>query len=379
MTPNGIQTRLARVRGGVPVGRRNILADRRRLITSVLGVGAAIALILLLQGLWTGFRVQISAYEDNVGADLFVGERGARNFFGVPSVLPLDAVSTIRDTPGVERADPVATRFAVLDLHGRKQFTFLIGSLPGEMGGPWDVVAGRAVRGDDEVVVDRTLADQHGIGLGDRLDVMGKAFRVVGLSGGTRSWMASFVFTTHDAVERLLKMPGTTSFVLVRTGEPDAVAEAIRDRTGLTVLTPRELGDNDRALLARIMNGPLSLMLVIAFAAGTLIIALTVYSTIVERIREYGIAKAMGARRGRLFRIVLGQTFIIAALGTAAGYLMFRGASWLVVSLRPQMWVQASRAGVGGAVIAAALMAVLAAVFPTRRVARLDPASVYRG
>lgn len=365
--------------GSVPIARRNILADRRRLLASVLGVGAAIALILLLQGLWTGFKVQISAYEDNVGADLFVGEPGTRNFLGVPSVLPMDAVQAVRDIRGVERAEPVAARFAVLDLHGRKQFTFLIGSVPGTMGGPWDLAAGRGVRGDDEIVVDRTLADQHGIELGDDLEVMGEPFRVVGLSAGTRSWMASFVFTTQDAVERLLSMPGTTSFVLVRTGEPDVVAQAIRERTGLAVLTPRELGDEDRALLARVMNGPLSLMLLIAFAAGTLIIALTVYSAIVERVREYGIAKAMGARRGRLFRIVLGQTLIIAVLGTAAGYLIFRGASRLVTSLRPQMWVQVSWAELGVASVAAALMAVLAAIIPTRRVARLDPASVYRG
>ncbi len=364
---------------GVPVARRNILADRRRLITSVFGVGAAIALILLLQGLWSGFRVQISAYEDNVGADLFVGEPGARNFFGVPSVLPLDAVSTIRAIPGVDGAEPVAVRFAVLDLHGRKQSIFLVGSLPQRMGGPWDVVAGRAVGRDDEVVMDRTLADQHGIGLGDRIEVMGEPFRVVGLSAGTRSWMAGFAFTSHAAIERLLSMPGTTSFILVRTGEPAAVAEAIRDRTGLSVLTPAELGDNDRALLARIMSGPLYLMLLIAFVAGTLIIALTVYSAIVERIREYGIAKAIGARRGRLFRVVLGQTLIVAALGTAAGYLIFRGASWLVVSVRPQMWVHLSSVGAVAAAVATALMALLAAVVPTRRVAGLDPASVYRG
>ena len=365
--------------GSVPVARRNILADRRRLVVSVLGVGAAIALILLLQGLWTGFRVQISAYEDNVGADLFVGEPGTRNFLGVPSVLPMEAVSTIRAIAGVDGVDPVAARFAVLDLHGRKQFTFLVGSLPGRTGGPWDLAAGRGVRRRDEIVVDRTLADQHGIELGDDLRVMGERFRVVGLSDGTRSWMAGFVFTTHDAVEELVKMPGTTSFVLVRSDEPASTAEAIRDRTGLEVLSPDQLGENDRALLARIMNGPLSLMLLIAFAAGTLIIALTVYSAIVERIREYGIAKAMGARRGRLFRIVLGQTVIIAGLGTALGSLAFLGASRLVVSLRPQMWVEVSAVGVAGAIIAAALMSVLAAVFPTRRVARLDPASVYRG
>jgi putative ABC transport system permease protein len=366
-------------RGSVPLARRNVLADGRRLTISVLGVAAAVALILLLQGLWSGFRTQVSTYEDHVGADLFVGDAGTRNFLGVPSVLPMEAVSSVRAIPGVDDAEPVAARFAVLDLHGQKQFTFLIGSIPGRLGGPWNVSAGRAARTDDEIVVDRTLAEQHGIGLGDNLEVMGTSLRVVGLSDETRSWMASFVFTTHSTVERMLRMPETTSYVLVRTAEPEAVAEAIRDGTDLTVLTPAQLGDNDRALLARIMNAPLSLMLLIAFAAGTLIIALAVYSAVVERTREYGIIKALGAGRGRLFRIVLGQSAVIAALGTIAGYLLFRGAAGLVGTLRPQMWVEVSWVAAAGAGFVAASMALLAALVPTRHVARLDPASVYGG
>ena len=365
--------------GTVPVARRNILADRRRLITSVLGVGAAIALILVLQGLWTGFRQQISTYEDHVGADLFVGEPGTRNFFGVPSVLRPDATGVVRDIRGVQGADPIAVRFAVLQLHGRNQFTFVVGSDPGRMGGPWDITRGRTVRADDEIVVDQSLAGQHGIAVGDRVVVMGLPFRVVGLSAETRSWMAGFVFVTRDALGHLLGTPDPTSFVLIRTSDPAGVAHAIRIRTGLAVLMPGQLGDADRALLAKVMAGPLELMLVIAFLAGVLIIALTVYSAIVERVREYGIAKAMGARRGRLFRVVVGQTAIIALLGTAAGMLLARVGAWLVVRLRPQMWIEFSVAATVGVAVAAALMALLAAYFPIRRVARLDPATVYRG
>jgi putative ABC transport system permease protein len=363
----------------VPLARRNILADRRRLVTSILGVGAAVALILVLQGLWTGFRQQISTYEDHVGANLFVGEPGTRNFFGVPSVVPPGAVRIIRSIPGVERADPVAVRFAVLNPHGRNQFTFVIGSVPGRMGGPWDIVTGRAVRTDDEIVVDRSLADQHGIVVGDRFEVMGHSLRVVGLSAETRSWMAGFVFVTRDAVGHMLRSTEPTSFVVVRSADPAAAAAAIRARTGLTVLTPRQLGDNDRALLGKVMNGPLTLMLLIAFLAGTLIVALTVYSAIVERIREYGIAKAMGAGRARLFRVVLEQTAILTALGTAAGLLLARGGAWLILRMRPQMWIHFSTSAVVEVAAVAAAMALVAAFVPTRRVSRLDPASVYRG
>jgi putative ABC transport system permease protein len=363
----------------VPVARRNALADRRRLLISVAGTGAAIALVFLLQGLWTGFLTQISAYEDHAGADLFVGQPGARNFFGVPSVLPPDARRAVEAAPGVRRADAIAVRYAVLDLHGRKQFVFLVGSDPGALGGPWDVSAGRIPTADDEIVVDATLARQHGVAIGDAIAVMGARFDVVGLSEGTRSWMASFVFVTRSAIANLLGVDDASSFLLVRSADPAGTARVLRERTDLAVLTPTELGDSDRALLGRVVRGPIVLMIAIAVAAGTLTIALTVYSAIVERIREYGIAKAIGASGGRLFRIVLGQTCIVAGLGTLAGYVLFLGGARLLAAARPQMWVRLPGSGLAIGLALAAAMAALAAIVPTRRIARLEPASVYGG
>ena len=54
--------------------------------------------------------------------------------------------------------------------------------------------------------------------------------------------------------------------------------------------------ENDRRLIISIFGIPIRLMVAVAFAAGTLIIALTAYTSVAERRREYGIVKAMGAR-----------------------------------------------------------------------------------
>lgn len=364
----------------VPVARRNILADRRRLSVGVLGVGLSVALILLLEGLWGGWLGLVSAYEDGVGAQLYVGEPGTRELVGESSTIPESAVQAVRSVPGVERADPIATRYVILDLHASKAPVVLVGFVPGQMGGPWNLVAGRSVRADDEVVMDESLARDHGIALGDRLGVLGGSFRVVGYSSGTRSIMGGGVlFMSLAAADGVLGSPGTASFVLIRTGDPDPVAAAVRKRTGLSVLSANEIAANDRTLFAGVLGGPLRLMIAIAFAAGTLIIMLTVYSTVVERLREYGIAKAMGVRRWKLLRIVLGQTVMVSALGTAAGSVIYGVSSWTIASFLPQFRSVLSPVAAGRAVLAAALMSLLAAVVPSRRVGRLDPASVYRG
>ncbi len=365
--------------GTVPLSRRNILTDRRRLVISVLGVAVSIGLILLLEGLWGGLRVQVSSYEENVGANLFVGEKGVRNFLGEVSAFDSSAVDELRRRPEVKAAWPVNTRFIVLDFHDRKQAAVLVGSVPGGMGGPWKIAEGRPVEADDEVVIDRALARQHGVGLGETFEILGRRFRVVGLSSGTRAWMLGYMFVSHDASAGLLRSPGTASFILVDSEDPAATARAVREELGLQPLSPDTVAENDRRLFAGIFGGPLNLMVIIAFAAGTLIIALAVYSMTVERLREYGIVKAMGARRGRIFRIMLGQTTALAALGFVVGFGFYLAASALITYALPQFWSHVSPAVVAGVALAAGLMGFIAAFVPARRVSRLDPASVYRG
>ena len=64
-------------------------------------------------------------------------------------------VERLRGVPGVESADPVISRWAVLTLHDRKQVAQIVGFRPGSLGGPWQIESGREVRAADEVVVER--------------------------------------------------------------------------------------------------------------------------------------------------------------------------------------------------------------------------------
>jgi putative ABC transport system permease protein len=364
--------------GSVPLARRSVVADPRRLVVTVLGVGTALALILLLWGLWQGLGGQAAAYPDNAGADLFVAEAGVRTIEVDSTTLPVQAAETVAAIPGVQSVSPVLYRYTVLDLHDRRLFARLVGSEPGEIGGPWQILEGRFA-GDGEVVIDRSLAREHGLALGDRLDVLGASLDIVGLSGGSRSWMTSLLFTTHTTAADLLRAGPVTNLLLVTADRPDEVARSIQDELGLAVLTPAVVAANNREVLTGVMAAPVGLMIVVAFTAGTLVISLSVYSAVVERVREYGVAKALGASAWRLLRTVVGQTLVVTSLAAAAGYAIFRGAAWAVVAARPQFAVQLDPTALAAVLAAAVGMALLGALAPLARVVRLDPATVYRG
>ena len=132
----------------VPLARRNLLAEPRRLVASAAGVGMAIMLILLLDGLWAGIEANVTTYEDNVGADLYVAQPGTRNFFGADQRHPRrSTVDAVRADPDVDWAVPVRGFFSIVELHDRKVPTYVIGSIPGDRGGPWELRQGRAPRG----------------------------------------------------------------------------------------------------------------------------------------------------------------------------------------------------------------------------------------
>lgn len=159
---------------------------------------------------------------------------------------------------------------------------------------------------------------------------------------------------------------------------PQALRERLRTLQGTNVLLKDEMIANDGKLFARVFSGPLKLMVSIAFLVGTLVVGLVIYTATVERQREYGVLKAIGARNGLLYQVVTTQALIAAGAGVVLGGGFAYAAARLIMTLRPQFLVTYEPAVVAEAVLAGLGMALIAALFPARTVARLAPADVFR-
>src|SRR6266508_92994 len=351
--------------GRVPLVRRNLLAEPRRLLAGVAGIGLALMLILLLGGLWAGIQAQSAQYVDATGAALWVLPPGTRTLFAEGTQLPTSTLATVRAIPGVDWAASAWGQYAVLNLHDTRAAVVLVGSTLGQPGGAWALARGRV------------LAAKLGLSLGDRLAVADRSYRVVGITRHA-GFMTGYVFATHRAVETLLGAAGKTSAILVGTGQPTTVRARLA-ASGLTVLGTPELRRTAVELNTRVFGSPLKLMVAIAFAAGVLIVALTVYAQVAERRRDYGICKALGASSHRLAALALVQTLVLSGIGLAAGGLLLAAGRALLGWLRPQFEVVITPGLLAQAVGAALIMALLAAIIPPRRLARLDPATAYRG
>jgi len=345
-------------------------------------VALSIALIILLNGFLEGVYVQVTAYLDQTPADLVVAQEGVTNLLGATSLLPPGIEDRARNTPGVARAVPIVSQFVILDLHGRKVVAYMVAYDPDLGGGPWDMVVGRPPADDEEVVLDRVMAEAHGFALGDTIQILDQDFTVVGLSDGTNSWMASFLFITKGAAEDLLLIPDATSFLLL-TLDPGADRAAVEDRLrrrlpDVEIMPAEVLKQNDLDLLVEIFAVPLQMMVAIAFAVGTAILGMVIYTATVERMREYGMLKAVGVRNVHLYWLVTQQGLVVSLMGGAlgvglallAGRWIMRTAPEFLVVIRPEDVLPVALSGL--------LMGLLAAFLPARYVGRLDPAEVFR-
>ncbi len=351
---------------------RNLWQQKIRLALSVAGVALALMLIILLNGFLSGIYAQVTAYLDNSPADLVIAQEGITNLLSATSLLPA----------GVARVTPIVSQFTIFDLHEEKVVAYMVGYEPGQDGGPWQMKDGRFPISDDEVVLDWVMAANHSIQIGDMLDILDETFTVVGLSDDTNSWMASFFFVEKRAAERLLLTPDATSFVLL-TLTPDADINTVTDRLNrrlrdVEIVPVETMRQNDLDLLVQVFAAPLQLMVTIAFAVGTAILGMVIYTATVERTREYGVLKAVGAKNYHLYWLVAQQGVVTAVLGAligiglawlAAQTIMYNTPKFLIV-LEPKRVLLMAGSGL--------LMGLLAALLPARLVARLDPAQVFR-
>lgn len=363
------------------IALRNLLNDKIRFGLSIAGVALAVMLILLLHGLHYGIFQQAIIYLDRTPGTVVVAQKGVTNFFGVSSLLPPGTASAARQVDGVARVVPVLTGVNIFELHGKKLGVQIIAYDPAQGGGPWRLAQGREPQTDREIVVDAVLARQHQLALNDTLTLLARSFTVVGLSQDTITLSASFLFVRRSAAAGLLLLPDATSFLFVTPAagvSPELLRERLTRLPGTQVLLKGTVITNDVQLFDRIYNAPIQLMVTIAFLVGTLVVGLIIYTATVDRQREYGVLKALGAPNGVLYQVVIIQALVAAVAGTISGLALAVAAGQLIMALRPQFLITVDPPTLVSALGASLAMALLAAIFPVRAVIGLAPADVLR-
>ena len=368
------------MRGGI--AWRNLSRERIRLGISVGGVAFAVLLILMLQGVYSGFLAQATEYVRSVDADLWIAQAGTPGDFSHSvSLQPPEREGAIQDVHGVQRVIPLLGRRVQLGAGDDHVDVYLLGIDPATgLGGPPAIEDGRRIPRRGEVVIDRVLAKAQQLELGDRVKLGASRLRVAGIARGGNTIVSQFAWATTNDASDALGLEDVVNYFLVNTdATPRTVGEAIEDDVpGTRSFTKAQFADANTDIITETFLPIIFVIVLIAFAIGTAVIGLTIYTATLEKRREFGVLKAIGFSNWRLYGVVWQQALISGTIGLVVGVVLTWGLAALVESMLPSFVVSLDALDVVIVAAAAVGMSALASFLPTRPVARLDPASVFR-
>ena len=315
----------------------NLYRRKIRSAIAVAAVAVGVAAPIVLAGLTYGSINEVLDRIRNVGADIIVSRTSNPALLGVRTGVldeslgeELEVVEieyngeTVRP---VESVSPVLVWVAEVD--GRLQNVY--GVRPDNFpafGRPVSeaLVAGRLMENSDELVVDDLFAGSAGLETGDTVELMNRKFTIVGT---VRAGAGARLFMRLDALQELTGQDGKVSAFYVKCKHPGYVsvtASAIENEfPGLNTITMGALADEMAEGMAG-LDEFIGAVTALALLIAGLVILLTTYTVVLERTREIGILKALGASRAFITRVILSETLVLCALGAVVGV----GLAWLM-------------------------------------------------
>lgn len=367
---------------GVPIARRNLFESSARVLVSTGGVALAMLLVLVLDGVFAGAMRGVTAYIDSTSFDVVVSQEGVRNLHMTSSQFPLYQVERLRSVPGVAEADPILFTTAFLVAGDRRSLVYLIGYQPRALGGPAVSESVPRTLESGDIVIDERIAAEMRLAVGDTVSVVGKDFRIAGLVEGTVSITNSVAYIRFDDFESAVHVQRTASFGLLRVhpgSDSASVAQRVRARAGdLTVQTKAEFASGERRVISDMSADILRIMSLVGFLIGLAVVGLTVYTATLGKLKEYGVLKALGARTSRLFGVVLAQAIMSVALGLAVAIVVTFALSAGLSLAQTNIRIVIEASSVVRVALAGAVIAMLASAVPVIRIARVEPADVFR-
>ena len=359
----------------VPVARRQLLARPGRSLAGLAGIAVALLLVLALKAILAGAEERLTSYIDRTGADVFVAQRGVDTMHMTQSALPAAVADAIAAVPGVAEARPILYVPALAERGEKRANVYIVGEDRPSI----TLVEGRAPRAG-EVVLDR--GSSLGAPLGTTVHALGARFRVVGAIEGTASLASSIALTDRSSLGRLVGSDASVSYVLV-DGKPGVSAEELATRIGRTVpgvsaSTREQFARSERRVVGDMATDIVRAMVLVGFVIGVAVAGLVAYGLTLPQLRDYAVLRALGLRARGALALVLAQVGALVALGFVLAVALAALLAERLPQLSPTLALALRPADVGLALAVAALVTAAAAAFPVVRVARVDPASVFR-
>jgi putative ABC transport system permease protein len=351
---------------------QNVLHRPLRTLITILAVAIEVTLVIIVVGLTSGLLAESAKRIEGVGADIMVQPPSASVFMafsGAP--MPIAIGGKLEQLEYVQAVAPVLLQFNSTGLeivYGIQQDTFK------SVTGGFVFHDGHDLVEPNDIIVDDVYAKSKKVKMGQTIHVLEHDFHVVGIvEHGKGARLFVFLTTLQDMAGARDK--ASVFFIKCdRTDHTAAVIDEIRQLLPRYEIRPLK----DFISLMTSSNLPglgafINVMIGIAVVIGFLVIFLSMYTTIIERTREIGVLKALGASKPYIVQIILSETTLLCVAGVIGGI----GLSFLMrsifIKLFPTLTILITATWILRAGLIAVVGGLLGAAYPAWLASRKDP------
>ena len=352
----------------------NLVHRPIRSLISVIAVALEVTLILLIVGLSLGMVNDSRQRQAGIGADVVVMPPGSSYIVGLTGApMPIKIGNVLAKLPHVKIVAPVITQVST---NGTIEVIAGIDLASYEALGPFRFVEGGPFRGPDDVLIDDVLAKARHIRLGDKMEILNHEFHVAGIVAqgkGARK------FLEIGVLQDLNGSKDKASVFYLKLDDPsqaDAVVDEIKHVPGmeryvaypmhyyLSMLTPSNYPG---------LSAFLNVVIAISVTIGFIVIFQAMYTAVMERTREIGILKSMGASKFYIVNVIVRETLMLAIAGIVLGILISLAARVGIAHRIPTLRVVVTGGWILKTTLIAIFGAILGTLYPAYRAAQKDP------
>jgi putative ABC transport system permease protein len=343
-----------------------------RTLLGMIAIGVEVTMMLTLAGVSRGMLNDYARRTKGIGADIVLRPPGSSIFSFSAASMPDKLLPFLRGQAHVTIATGVAAQPVSSEM-----LTAITGvDLPAfnQMTGGLDYVAGGPFQRPGDAIIDQYYAQQHKLNVGDKIVLLNRDWRVSGIvEPGKFIRIAIPLAVLQD----LTGNEGKLSQIFLKVDNPaniqPVIASLKSQMQGYQIYSMEQL-----LSMVSVNNVPglkpfIGVVIGLAVVVGFLIVFLSMYTAVLERTREIGILKALGASPAYVLNVILRETVLLGIAGTILGILFSFGtrlliarlASGLTQEIVPDWWPIAAAIALAGALLGAA--------YPGWRAARQDP------
>jgi putative ABC transport system permease protein len=343
-----------------------------RTLLSILLIAIPVTLILMLIGLSNGMLEDSAQRAQGIGADIVVRAPGSSVISFSGGTLPATLI------PFLARQSHVVQATGVLNQPLEGVIESVAGIDPAafdRISGGFTFIEGHTFEKPTDILIDQYYATQRHVHAGGTINVLHRDWNIAGI---VEPGKLSHLFLEQPVLQDMIGATGKVSQIWLKLDNPDnaqpVIDDLMRKLPGYGVLSVKEmismLSVNNIPVLKTFINVILGIGVVIGFA----VVSLSMYMAVLQRTREIGILKSLGASKVLVMGLILSEAFALGLGGTIIGILFSFATKWIMSNFVPASLPQAivpTWWPIAGAVAMGA--ALLGALYPGMMAVRQDP------